>query len=149
MLGDGAGHLGSPMRTLLGPQNGAYQVAAGDFNGDGKADLAVLTGTTSHGPIFILLGTGTGTFTLMAQALTAGNGHIAVADLTGDGKQDIVFVFTGTTQIKLFAGNGDGTFPVPTVFNRPYDAYDFKLADVNSDGKLDIVGAAGGRCGRC
>src|SRR5919204_2042530 len=57
ILGDGTGNLGAQLFTPLGANEGAREVAAGDFNGDGATDVAVLMGTFSYpGAVRILLG---------------------------------------------------------------------------------------------
>ena len=138
-LGDGAGHLGAAIST---PLEGALQAAPGDFNGDGNQDLAVLTRTSaSGGPIVILLGDGAGGFTRSATQLSGGRGNIAVGDVTGEGKPDVVFISNDdSAQIKIFRGKGNGNFATPQTLSRGFGAADFRLADVNGDGKLDIVG---------
>ena len=60
-LGNGNGTFGLLSTVETGLSGGLEALAAGDFNGDGKLDLAVLLGT---GPITILLGNGDGTFTV-------------------------------------------------------------------------------------
>ena len=91
------------MDILLGNGNGTFTAettnppisgiplnfATGDFNGDGKADLAV---TENNGTIAIFLGNGDGTFTASGSVNSASGGSpspIAVADFNGDGKLDI------------------------------------------------------------
>jgi hypothetical protein len=144
ILGDGTGKLGAQVDTGLGPMVGAFELADADFNSDGKMDLAVLTGTTSgQGPIRILLGTGTGSFSL-GQELEGGDAHILAGELTGDANLDVLLVFESVAQIKLFAGVGDGSFSAPRTFDVAWDSFDAELVDVEGDGDLDIVGAAGG-----
>jgi hypothetical protein len=145
LLGNGGGELGTEVTTGLGTNNGASQAAVGEFDGDGKPDVAVLTGTTGGpGPVRILLGKGNGGFTLGQQLSTTGSGTVLSAELTGDTKQDVVFVSGSVAQVKLFTGVGNGTFSGPTTFNQTWDAYDAELADADGDGDLDIIGASGG-----
>src|SRR3989442_4227839 len=64
-------------------------VAAGDFNGDGKPDLAVANAGTNN--VSVLLGKGDGTFhTAVNYAAGAQPRSVAVADFNGDGKADLV-----------------------------------------------------------
>ncbi len=135
---------------LLGKGDGTFQIApspavdqypgalaVGDFNGDGKQDIAVLTyvGAT----VVILLGNGDGTFTAAPLLPTVGGNpdSIAVGDLNGDGKLDLVVSSYSTLSVLL--GNGDGSFTAiapPTVGSQPGGVF---LVDLNRDGKLDIV----------
>ena len=81
--------------------SGAYVpvVAVGDFNGDGKQDLALANaGYTTGGwrnPVYvpgnvsILLGDGTGNFGPPSSYITGNRRSIAVGDFNGDGKQDL------------------------------------------------------------
>jgi len=126
-----------------------------DVNGDGKPDLVVANVCTNvnncDGNISVLLGNGDGTFQ-SAKATDAGfaGGSIAVADLNGDGKPDLV-VSSGEScspnpcgpLVNVLFGNGDGTFREGTKYDAGQELISLVLADVNQDGKLDIVVATG------
>jgi hypothetical protein len=116
-------------------------VAVGDFNGDGKLDLAIADGLE----VMVLLGNGDGTF-LPAVAYVAGKQplSVAVGDFNGDGKLDLVVANDGSNNVSVLLGNGDGTFQA--VGNYAVGLYPISVAvgDFNGDGKLDFVVANDG-----
>ena len=90
--------------------NGANQLTAGDFNGDGMLDLADPAGNRVH----ILFGKGDGTFkTGPASPLSIGNTPfvVSVGDFNGDGIADL---FLGAQvngeSVNVLLGKGDGMF---------------------------------------
>jgi hypothetical protein len=143
--GDGAFNQG----PVSANQNvaGAYMAAVGDFNGDGKLDLAVTSGGYGFSPgyvVTILLGNGDGTFSL-AQNSTFPTGAnpwaIVTADFNDDGKLDLAIANQNDNTVTILLGNGDGTFTAANgspiaVGSGPYA---LAAADFNSDGKLDLV----------
>jgi uncharacterized protein (TIGR03437 family) len=124
-LGHGDGTF-APETTVLADQF-TYPVS-GDFNGDGKLDLA--GNCTRSGLVCVAPGNGDGTFgtVIVNQGLTAL--PAAQADFNGDGKLDLV-----GTDGSLLAGNGDGTFRVPVFIQSGSAA----VADFNGDGLPDIA----------
>ena len=137
--GDGTFRTGPSYSTVSSSQS-AF-VAIGDFNGDGKPDLAVMGYGYPNGTINILLGNGDGTFRTSV-SYTAGQaaGYMATADLNGDGKLDLaVTSYTGTF---ILLGNGDGTFQ-PASNACATTGSGIVLADINGDGKADLVMANG------
>ena len=138
---------------LLGKEDGSFNVspvtvsstslgdvAAGDFNGDGKLDLAVANDVTNT--VLILLGNGDGTFTPSASSPATGTNSalIAVADFNGDGIPDLVVANQQSNQITILLGNGDGTF-TPTAASVPTGPapYSLAAADFNGDGIPDLA----------
>gem|GEM_PF-834550 len=127
-------------------------VAIGDFNADGKTDLVTtnsyyyLTGNGSS--ISVLLGNGDGSFSSPTKYDTGnGNGYypwgVAVADFNGDGRQELAVANNGTTTITMFMGNGDGTFPAKFSLSCAYSGMTtLCAADLNNDGKMDLIGPA-------
>ncbi len=135
LLGKGDGTFHAAPSPAVDQYPGA--LAVGDFNGDGKPDIAVLTyvGAT----VVILLGHGDGTFTAAPLTPTVGGNpnSIAAGDLNGDGKLDLVVSSYNTLSVLL--GKGDGSFSAiapPAVGSQPGGVF---LVDLNRDGKLDIV----------
>jgi hypothetical protein len=114
-------------------------VVAGDFNGDGKPDLAVAN--SSSGDISIFIGNGDGTFQAPQTYATGygGASYIATGDFNGDGKLDLVVANAGTVSILL--GNGDGTFLTRQSYTVGSNPYSVAIGDFNGDGKLDLVTA--------
>ena len=121
---------------------GAYPkpIGTGDFNGDGKLDLAVANYGSNN--VTILLGNGNGTFTLTASPAAAGSGPdaIAVGDFNRDGKLDLAVANAYDNNVTILLGNGDGTF-TPSASSPPTGANPYAMAvgDFNEDGKLDLA----------
>jgi len=89
--------------------------AVGDFNGDGKADVAVVN-TGSGSSVSVLLCNGDGSFQAPIASAVGTNpfsplflAYVATSDFNGDGKLDLVTVARNAV-VSVLMGNGDGTF---------------------------------------
>jgi hypothetical protein len=159
LIGNGDGTFKSAVEYSTGIAPVA--IIAADLNGDGKVDLVTANNcgySCNSGPgdaLSVLLGNGDGTFQPSVEyQLTDLNNAISVAagDVNGDGRLDLVVVDYCASStcsgdgslLSILAGNGDGTFQAPK--NVPTNNYPsaVALADVNRDGKMDMVVAVGG-----
>jgi hypothetical protein len=139
MLGNGDGTFGAPVGYSLNGGGGA--VAVGDFNGDGKLDIAVEIQSYYGGPygISILLGNGNGTFGSASTFAAPQSSWIATGDFNGDGKLDLLSADWVNNTVSIRLGNGNGTFGAPLSY--PTSSYPgfTAVGDFNGDGKLDFV----------
>ncbi|MCX7072255.1 MAG: FG-GAP-like repeat-containing protein [Gammaproteobacteria bacterium] len=135
--GSFAAATSSPL-TTPGPR----AIAAGDFNGDGRPDLAI-----SHGDFIntlsILLNTGAGSFGAASGIRLGGqasdNSSLKVADFTGDGKADIAVVTNGASRLAILASLGDGSFAPPNYYAAGNDPTALAIGDFNGDGQPDLA----------
>jgi len=138
LLGDGAGGFGPPI--LSGSTNEVSGFAAGDFTGDGLADVAFgyafLDGSGYlHTGTRFLGGAGDGTFGQVTSS-TEQSSVLTIGDWNGDGVGDIARVENFTLHMLL--SNGAGGF---TSWSRSSPRYlGLDAADVNGDGRLDLIG---------
>jgi hypothetical protein len=151
-LGNGNGTFrAGPTIQPSGIQFSPFMIS-GDFNGDGKPDLAILSYngySTSY--ITVLLGNGDGSFAtpitgqVYNQPITGGDGvpgSLVAADFNGDGKLDVAVVgdYVSSGGVTILLGNGNGTF---TAAGPNFDlSADFGLiatGDFNGDGIPDLV----------
>jgi hypothetical protein len=113
-------------------------VAVGDFNGDGKQDMAVVN--TTSATVSVLIGNGDGTFKTKVDYTTGSSPFsIAVGDFNGDGKLDLAVTNSGANTLSIFLGNGDGTFALkssPATGTAPQGV---AVGDFNGDHKIDLV----------
>ena len=137
-------------------------IAAGDFRGSGKIDLAVANGGKT---VSVLLGNGDGTFGKAAEyRLGVVPGQIVVADFNGDGHADILVQDVSGARISVLMGKGDGSFephlevsggqvsaellsrlrPAPATRSGLQTA-SVVFADFNGDGQMDEAVAMNGR----
>jgi hypothetical protein len=112
----------------------------GDFNGDGKLDLAVVNFASNT--ISILLGTGTGSFGAKTDFGTGSSPRsVAVGDFNGDGKLDLAVANTGDNTVSILLGTGMGSFASKTDFSTDGGPFSIAAGDFNRDGKLDVATA--------
>jgi hypothetical protein len=113
-------------------------VTVGDFNGDGKSDLAVANYNSNN--VSVLLGTGTGSFGA-ATNFTVGTGPISVTvgDFNGDGKSDLAVANRYSNNVSVLLGTGTGSFGTATNFSVGINPRSVTVGDFNGDGKSDLA----------
>ncbi len=124
-----------PSNMNLGVGIADFVVA--DFNGDGKADIAV---APFGNLIAVSLGNGDGTFQTPISTLGGVEGQfstIVAGDFNGDGKVDVAVGNHALGNLSVFLGNGDGTFGAATTY--PVVVGPMAVADFNLDGIPDLV----------
>jgi hypothetical protein len=147
LLGSGDGTFQAPTPTNLGSFAGGALVA-GDFNGDGRTDLAMAGSDSSSGQseVEVLLGDGDGTFqstpptnlgTLINQVT------LVTGDFRGDGRIDLAVEGYDSTfgpEVEVLLGNGDGTFQAPMPINLGNLSPDSLVAgDFTGNGRTDLA----------
>lgn len=154
LLGNGDGTFQAAVSYDSGGSN-AYALAVADVNRDGKPDILVTHceslcgGGTIDGSVSVLMGNGDGTFQAPVSYDTGARfaDSIAVADVNWDGKPDLVVAnrcsgadCLSNGSVGVLLGNGDGTFqPVVIYSSGGFGAESVAVADLNRDGRLDLV----------
>jgi hypothetical protein len=147
LIGKGSGAFAAPTDSITGV--GPRALALGDLDGDGKLDMvtANCAPEAEDGTVTSLLGHGDGTFTTKVEFAAGTNTKtVALGDLDGDGRLDLVVVNQGSrdgyeAMVRALLGKGDGSFSEYSWSTRTDGPNSVALADVNGDGKLDIVTA--------
>lgn len=128
-----------PTTIPTGPIAGLSAVAAADFRGKGRIDLATV-GVESH-QLTILLNNGDGTYTPTPVSPTTMDGtyQIRTADFNQDGIPDLALTNLYNNDVEIFLGNGDGTFKPMTSVYAQNGTDNIVIADFNKDGIPDLL----------
>ena len=146
MLGKGDGTFQAPVSIGLdepGISVSPTSIVAGDFNKDGKLDLAVATPNVHD--VAVLVGNGNGTFgSPIHYALDDPNfvnniNKLSSADLNSDGYPDLVLDNLSSNHVTVLLNHGDGTFPSASSYAAGPEPIGIAIADFNGDGFLDVI----------
>jgi hypothetical protein len=142
LLGNGKGGFtpaaGSPFAVGSAP----YPHAVGDVNKDGNVDI--VTPNVRSNNVSVLLGNGKGGFTPAGRSpysVATRPYYIAIGDVSGDANPDLITTHDDITLVTTLFGDGRGGFAAAP--DSPFDlgrrAYKLVSADVNKDGRSDVV----------
>jgi hypothetical protein len=149
----GGGHF---QGALVTHSYNATGIVAGDFNRDGKEDVAVVNTPNCKAPckgtVTVFPGTNSNYFNPgTTYAIGMHGAAIAAGDLNRDGILDLVVVNSfaeDTADTSVLLGNADGTFQPARNYTFGSLSNDVVLADMNKDGILDLVTAGGVALGK-
>ena len=145
-----AGGTLDPAVMYSAPHGGYNDLDLGDVNGDGLTDIAVMSGQTSLPNVVVLTQAATGGFSTPVSysvapgVLTRG---LAVGDANGDGRNDIVVTYGGNTpysKLGVLYQNAAGGLDPAVSFDSLDIPEPVEIADVNRDGRADIIVLHGG-----
>lgn len=142
LLGKGDGSFQAKTDYPVG--NSPRSVAIEDLNGDGRADLVVANWNQQK--LSVLLGNGDGTFRAGKDVGPVYSpASVAIADLNADGRLDLAVAAEHLRGgVSVLLGNGDGSFgPKTDYYTAPNTGMSVAIADLNGDGRLDLVVVAG------
>ena len=161
--GDGVldvGVSGETAQLLYGNGNGTFHPSEhlelsgkaanfvfGDFNIDGRTDLAVLVQPAVNAgepllPSYLRLYIGNGNGSYSNSTLTLAEhsgGTLLAADLNGDGAPELITADNPHSNVSVFVNNSDGTYAARVDYPLPAAAESLALEDINEDGKRDLV----------
>jgi hypothetical protein len=156
-FGTVSGPAGAVLRVMLGNGNGGFvqagdypqpgsltALACGDFNGDGRVDLAFGTGGAV---LRVMLGNGNGGFVQTGDYQQPGSlTALASGDFNGDGRMDLAF---GTVSglsgaiLRVMLGNGNGGFVQAGDYQQPGSLTALSCGDFDGDGRMDLAFGTG------
>jgi hypothetical protein len=142
-----AGGFAPVKNYSIGP--GASAIAVGDWNRDGRSDLAIVQqGDAQRGSVEILLASPTGTFGTPAK-VAADQLPVAIdsGDFNNDGKIDLVIANNGSSNVSLLLGTGNGGFAAPTTTHVNGGPRSLAVADFDRDGFDDVAVSVGNPAG--
>jgi len=139
-IGNGNSGFAAPVAIALGVGAAPQALAVGDFNNDGRADVAIAN--SGLATVAILLGNGNGTFTA-ASGLSVGTTprDISVGDFNGDNQMDLAIANNGSNNVSIRLGAGNGTFTAAADIALGSKPFSVDAGDFNGDGFMDLVTA--------
>jgi hypothetical protein len=139
LIGRGDGTFSHKQKIDLTVGQGK-SIAAVDFNGDGKLDLAVPGASTPAASVSLLVGNGDGTF---APPTPVGGpdrvDELAAGDLDGDGRVDLATLSKENSTWRLYSSRGDGTFASGFTAATSANSMIIGIADIDGDGHSDVI----------
>ena len=134
----GTGEFNLEPNTSLGTRS-FFSGVTGDFNRDGRLDLARAESSSSGG-IRVSFGDGFGGFTSSTLFATdSGSQAVQTADFNGDGNSDLVGVNTTANTVSVLLGDGDGGFQAALSYATGSNPQDVAIGDLNGDKILDLA----------
>jgi hypothetical protein len=137
------GHQNFTTHTILENTSRVTDIRAADLNGDGKLDLALAQFGYDEGEVSWLERTGPWEFKRHVILELSGAINVCVADFDGDGKPDIMALLSQQwEEIYFFKNDGRGNFVTKRIWgstNEDYGSSGISVADLNGDGRPDIV----------
>ncbi|MGH7787555.1 MAG: FG-GAP repeat domain-containing protein [Candidatus Binatia bacterium] len=149
LRGHGDGTFDQPVRVSSG--HDPVGVAAADMDADGNLDVVVSIAGEAIGRVSVLLGDGTGKFSLdeenRSRRVNTQSTSVAVGDFSGDDKLDVAAVTLATDRIEatlsILLGDGLGGIDRPIMTAAPERPIRIATVDFNGDGPLDLITADG------
>ncbi len=136
--------------TVAGGGSSVFGLALGDLTGDGRLDIVVADYTLNQVSIFQNLSAPgsltSGSFGAEVVIPVSGNpAAVAVADIDGDGQPDLITANQGNSTVSILQNLGAGgqlssnSFGAPVSFGTGADPWMMAIADMDGDGRLDVV----------
>jgi hypothetical protein len=137
LLGDGGGEFSAQTNLVSGGRPAS--IAVGDFDGDGRPDLAVANFNTATVSVF--LGRGDGTFRSAVNYPAGLNNcySVVASDFNGDGRLDLAVADYSGGTVQVLDGKQNGTFNPPVVFSLPQNREWLAVGDFDHDGRPDLA----------
>jgi hypothetical protein len=146
LLGNGDGTFQAPVTYAVPGRVGG--LVMGDFNGDGKLDIAMvnqaISETSACDCVSVLLGKGDGTFQEPAIITYVPAGYpeaLAAGHFSSNKNLDLAVTlsFESTGKVQVFLGNGDGTFTPGETYVLAPEPISIVAADFRNDHKTDLA----------
>lgn len=146
LMNDGNGAFGNQIEYSIGDI--PYGINATDVDGDNVADLVVWNSNLDDGfnflddTIAVLRNDGDGGFAMQSEFATGGSSSfiMTAADLNGDQNVDLMTVNSGSGDLSIILGKGDGTFQTPELVTLVNGVpQELVAADIDGDSDLDLV----------
>lgn len=141
--GDGS----TPPQTVIASELARpVQTISGDFNKDGLTDLVICGQGFKKGGVYLMTQKPDHSYIQSNISEQPGAAQAVAGDFNNDGWQDVMVLFgTGDEGLWMFFNDHDGKFTPKNLLRFPpvYSSTSFQLADINHDGKPDLIYTAG------